>query len=64
MSRPAVGGLLAAWPILGRQVIPLHIKTGLVVTFSSVVFPVIHLPALPNDPLTLSAGMIGDCLVG
>jgi flagellar biosynthesis protein FliR len=59
-----VGGMLAAWPILGSRVIPLHIKTGLLVTLSIVLFPVIHLPALPTDPLKLSAGMTGEFLVG
>jgi flagellar biosynthetic protein FliR len=59
-----VGGILAAWPILGSRVIPLHIKTGLVVALSIVLFPVIHLPALPTDPLKLSAGMTGEFLVG
>ncbi|WP_447983484.1 flagellar biosynthetic protein FliR [Nitrospira sp. Nam74] len=59
-----VGGILAAWPILGSRVIPLHIKTGLVVTLTMVLFPIIHLPALPSDPLQLSAGMTSEFLVG
>jgi flagellar biosynthetic protein FliR len=59
-----VGGILAAWPILGSRVIPLHIKTGLVVTLTIVLFPVIHLPALPSDPFKLSAGMTSEFLVG
>ena len=59
-----VSGILAAWPILGSAIIPLQIKVGLVVTLSIVLFPVIHLPALPTDPLALSAGMAGEFLVG
>jgi flagellar biosynthesis protein FliR len=59
-----VGGILAAWPILGSAVIPLQIKIGLVFTLSMILFPVIHLPALPTNPLALSAGMAGEFLVG
>ena len=59
-----VGGMMAAWPILGSRVVPLHIKTGLVLALSIVLFPVLHLPALPSDPLKMSAGMTGEFLVG
>jgi flagellar biosynthesis protein FliR len=59
-----VAGLLAAWPILGSVIIPLQIKVGLVFTLSIVLFPVIHLPALPTDSFQLSAGMTGEFLVG
>lgn len=59
-----LGGLLAAWPILGSTVIPLQIKTGLILMLALVIFPIIHLPPLPTDPLKLSAGMASEFLVG
>lgn len=59
-----VGGILAAWPIVGSRVIPLHIKTGLLLTLTIVLFPIVHLPPLPTDPLQLGAGMSGEFLVG
>ena len=46
-----VGGILAAWPILGTAIIPLQIKTGFVLMLALVLFPIIHLPPLPADPL-------------
>jgi flagellar biosynthetic protein FliR len=59
-----VGGMLAAWPILGSQIIPLQIKTGLVLMLSIVLFPIVHVPVLPADPLKLGAGMTGEFLIG
>lgn len=59
-----LGGLLAAWPILGSTVIPLQIKTGLILMLSLVLFPILHLPPLPADPYKLGAGMAGEFLIG
>ena len=59
-----VGGILAAWPILGSTIIPVQIKVGLVVTLSIVLFPVIHLSAVPADAFALTAGMGAEFLVG
>ena len=43
-----VGGILAAWPILGTAIIPLQIKTGLVLMLALVLFPsFIFLPCRP-----------------
>ena len=47
-----VGGILAAWPILGTAIIPLQIKTGLVLMLTIVLFPIIHLRSLPADPFS------------
>jgi flagellar biosynthetic protein FliR len=59
-----VGGILAAWPILGSRVIPLQIKMGLVLMLAIVLFPIVRVPALPADLLKLSAGMSGEFLIG
>jgi len=59
-----VGGILAAWPILGTAIIPLQIKTGLVLMLALVLFPIIHLPPLPADPFKMGAGMASEFLVG
>ncbi|WP_447977061.1 flagellar biosynthetic protein FliR [Candidatus Nitrospira bockiana] len=59
-----VAGLLAAWPIVGSRVIPLQIKTALVVLLGFVLAPLVRATALPDDPLVLTGDVAGEFLIG
>ncbi len=59
-----VGGILAAWPILGSRSIPVHIKVSLVLALGLVLLPLVRIAGLPGDPLSMAAGAAAEFLVG
>lgn len=59
-----VGGILAAWPVLGSRMIPMKIKTGLALMLALVLLPLVRMPALPDDAAGLTSGTVGEFLIG
>jgi flagellar biosynthetic protein FliR len=59
-----IGGLLAALPVLSGRTVPVKVKVALVLVLGAVLAPVIHLPAVPPDPVVLAAGLTGEMAIG
>lgn len=59
-----VGGMLAAWPILGSRAVPLQIKTALVVMLGLVLVPIVRVPEPPSETALLTAGMGAEFVIG
>ena len=59
-----IGGLLAALPVLSGRSVPLKVKGALVLALGVLLAPLIHLPAVPYDPLVLAAGLLSELVIG
>ena len=59
-----IGGLLAALPVLSGNSVPLKVKGALVLALGVLLAPLIHLPAVPYDPLVLTAGLLSELVIG
>lgn len=59
-----IAGLVSAFPILNSRSIPVTIKTALVAGLGLALAPVIRLPALPDSPALVAAGIVAEFLIG
>ena len=59
-----VAGIVSVFPILNTKTVPMPVKAGLVTMLGLVLAPVIRLPAFPEDPLFLVAGVGSEFVVG
>ena len=59
-----IGGIVAAFPMLGGRTVPVQIKIALVVMLGIVLSPLIHLPPLSQDALEMTAGLMSESLIG
>lgn len=59
-----IGGLLAALPVLSGRSVPAKVKLALVLGLGVLLAPIIPLPAVPYDPLVLTAGLISEMVIG
>jgi flagellar biosynthetic protein FliR len=59
-----IGGILAAFPVLGSRAIPARIKAGFMLVLGSALLPIVRVPTPPGDPLLLGAGLTAEFLVG
>jgi len=59
-----VGGIIAAFPMLGGRTIPAQIKIALVVILGIALSPLIHLPPMSQDALQMTAGLASELLIG
>ena len=59
-----IGGIVAAFPMLGGRTVPAQIKIALVVMLGIVLSPLIHLPPLSQDALEMTAGLVSESLIG
>ena len=59
-----IGGIVAAFPMLGGRTVPVQIKIALVVMLGIVLSPLIHLPPVSQDALEMTAGLMSESLIG
>jgi flagellar biosynthetic protein FliR len=59
-----IGGIVAAFPMLGGRTIPAQIKIALVVMLGLVLSPLIRLPPISSDAIEMTAGLASELLVG
>jgi flagellar biosynthetic protein FliR len=59
-----IAGLISVFPILNTRTIPTPVKAGLVTMLGLVLAPMIQLPNLPSDPVTVVAGITSEFLIG
>ena len=59
-----IGGLLAALPVLSGRTVPMKVKGALVLSLGVLLAPFVHLPAIPYDPLALTAGLLSELVIG
>ena len=59
-----IGGIVAAFPMLGGRTVPAQIKIALVVMLGIVLSPLIRLPPLSRDAIEMTAGLASELLIG
>ena len=59
-----VGGIVAAFPMLGGRTVPAQIKIALVVMLGIALSPLIQLPPLSRDAVEMTAGLASELLIG
>jgi len=59
-----IGGIVAAFPMLGGRMVPHHIKIALVVMLGIALSPLIRLPPLSQDAFEMTAGLVSELLIG
>ncbi len=59
-----IGGLVAALPVLSGRAVPMQVKVMLVLALGVLLAPLVRLPILPYDPLTLAAGLVSEMVIG
>jgi flagellar biosynthetic protein FliR len=59
-----VGGIVAAFPMLGGRTVPAQIKIALVVMLGIALSPLIRLPPLSRDAVEMTAGLASELLIG
>jgi flagellar biosynthetic protein FliR len=59
-----VGGIVAAFPMLGGRTVPAQIKIALVVMLGIALSPLIRLPPLSRDAMEMTAGLASELLIG
>jgi flagellar biosynthesis protein FliR len=59
-----IGGIVAAFPMLGGRTVPHQIKIALVVMLGVALSPLIRLPPLSQDAIEMTAGLVSELLIG
>jgi flagellar biosynthetic protein FliR len=59
-----IGGIVAAFPMLGGRTVPHKIKIALVVMLGVALSPLIRLPPLSQDAIEMTAGLVSELLIG
>ena len=59
-----IGGLLAALPVLSGRAVPMKVKVVLILALGVLLTPLVKIPAVPDDPLALSAGLVSEMAIG
>jgi flagellar biosynthetic protein FliR len=59
-----IGGIVAAFPMLGGRTVPHRIKIALVVMLGIALSPLIRLPQLSQDAFEMTAGLASELLIG
>src|SRR6185436_7317749 len=59
-----IGGIVAAFPMLGGRTVPHQIKIALVVMLGIALSPLIRLPQLSQDVFEMTAGLASELLIG
>jgi flagellar biosynthetic protein FliR len=59
-----VGGIMAAWPVLGGRMVPPRVKAGLALALALVLLPSVGPSALPEQGPRLVAGLVAEFLTG
>jgi flagellar biosynthetic protein FliR len=59
-----IAGIISVFPILNTATIPMPVKAGLVTMLGLVLTPLIQLPSLPSNPVTVVAGIGSEFLIG
>jgi flagellar biosynthetic protein FliR len=59
-----IGGIVAAFPMLGGRTVPHQIKIALVVMLGIALSPLIRLPQLSQDAFEMTAGLASELLIG
>lgn len=59
-----IAGIVSVFPILNTRTIPTPVKAGLVTMLGLVLAPIIQLPSLPSNPVTVIAGVGNEFLIG
>lgn len=59
-----IGGLLAALPVLSGRAVPMKVKVVLILALGVLLAPLVRIPAVPYDPLALSAGLVSEMAIG
>jgi flagellar biosynthesis protein FliR len=59
-----IGGIVAAFPMLGGRTVPVQIKIALVVMLGIALSPLIQLPPLSRDAMEMTAGLVSELLIG
>lgn len=59
-----IGGIVAAFPMLGGRTVPVQIKIALVVMLGIALSPLIPLPPLSRDAIEMTAGLVSELLIG
>ena len=59
-----IGGIVAAFPMLGGRTVPAQIKIALVVMLGIALSPLIRLPPLSRDAVEMTAGLASELLIG
>ena len=59
-----IGGIVAAFPMLGGRTVPHQIKIALVLMLGVALSPLIRLPPLSQDAFEMTAGLASELLIG
>jgi len=59
-----VTSLLGFSPFLGGRLLPGQVKVVLCLAISALLFPLVHPPQLPNEPMALALALAREALVG
>jgi flagellar biosynthetic protein FliR len=59
-----VGGIVAAFPMLGGRTVPAKIKIALVLMLGVALSPLIRLPPMSRDAIEMTAGLASELLIG
>ncbi|THJ20855.1 MAG: flagellar biosynthetic protein FliR [Nitrospira sp. CG24E] len=59
-----IGGIVAAFPMLGGRTVPAKIKIALVLMLGVALSPLIRLPPLSQDAIEMTAGLASELLIG
>jgi flagellar biosynthesis protein FliR len=59
-----IGGIVAAFPMLGGRTVPAQIKIALVVVLGIALTPLIHLSPVSRDAVEMTAGLMSELLIG
>jgi flagellar biosynthetic protein FliR len=59
-----IGGIVAAFPMLGGRTVPAQIKIALVVMLGVALSPLIRLPPMSRDAIEMTAGLASELLIG
>jgi len=59
-----IGGIVAAFPMLGGRTVPAQIKIALVVMLGIALSPLIRLPPMSRDALEMTAGLASELVIG
>ncbi|NOT22085.1 MAG: flagellar biosynthetic protein FliR [Nitrospiraceae bacterium] len=59
-----VGGIVAAFPMLGGRTVPAKIKIALVLMLGVALSPLIRLPSMSQDAIEMTAGLASELLIG
>ncbi len=59
-----VGGIVAAFPMLGGRTVPAKIKVALVLMLGVALSPLIRLPPMSQDAIEMTAGLASELLIG